>query len=215
MFGRPARDAKHSMSQLIAMHRPSDDPSDFVPVQFYGYRSLLLFKLVKEIPLPPWAGLLVARLLANSLVIGGLHHSDAASPAKTLRILPGAGEGPPVVHFDYRTPESEQRLRAAREAEVARLLRGLGLLPLMRFSPGQASSIHYAGTIPLLRDSSEIAQDERFGTHANGRLAGTRNVYVGDGSSWRHLPAKGLTFTLMANARRIAECVAADLDVGR
>jgi hypothetical protein len=34
---------------------------------------------------------------------------------------------------------------------------------------------------------------------------------VGDSSTWRHLPAKGLTFTLMANAIRVAEHLLRDL----
>jgi hypothetical protein len=211
LLGRPVKDRKHSMSQLTAIYAPADDPADFVSAQLYGYRSLLLFKLVKEIPLPPWAGLLVSRVLANSLVIGGLHHSDSASPDKTLRILPHSGDGPPEVRFDYRTSAEEQRRRDDRERAVARLLRGLGLLPIMRLSPGAASSIHYAGTIPVLDDATHDGRDGRWGTLRTGRLAAARNVYVGDSSSWRHLPAKGLTFTLMANARRVADCVGADL----
>jgi hypothetical protein len=39
---------------------------------------------------------------------------------------------------------------------------------------------------------------------SNGRLHGTSNVYVADGSGFTYLPAKGLTFTLMANAHLAA-----------
>ena len=39
-------------------------------------------------------------------------------------------------------------------------------------------------------------------------------MYVGDSAGWRSLPAKGLTFTLMANAVRVAERVVADLKGG-
>ena len=37
----------------------------------------------------------------------------------------------------------------------------------------------------------------------DGRLRGTRAVYLGDGSVFPWLPAKGLTFTLAANADRV------------
>jgi len=39
-------------------------------------------------------------------------------------------------------------------------------------------------------------------------LRGTRCVHVADASPWRYLPAKGLTLTLMAGARRVGELVA-------
>jgi hypothetical protein len=35
-------------------------------------------------------------------------------------------------------------------------------------------------------------------------------VYLGDGAAWNFLPAKGLSFTLMANALRIADRVSRD-----
>jgi hypothetical protein len=38
-------------------------------------------------------------------------------------------------------------------------------------------------------------------------LHGTRNVYVADGSGFKYLPAKGITFSLMANAHVTAENV--------
>ena len=40
-----------------------------------------------------------------------------------------------------------------------------------------------------------------------GTLHGTREVFVADGSAFRYLPAKGLTFTLMANADRVASAM--------
>lgn len=62
--------------------------------------------------------------------------------------------------------------------------------------PGQG--IHYAGTLP------HASSPGRYQLHADGRLEGTRSVYVCDGSCFPHLPARNLTFTIMANAHRIA-----------
>jgi choline dehydrogenase-like flavoprotein len=205
-LGRPAGDRRHSLSQLVAMFAPPDDPHDVVSVQLYGYRSLLLFKLVKELPLPPWAGLLVARLLVDSLVIAGIHHSDAPHAGKSVRLASPAGDGFPAMHFDFTPTPEETRLRRSRERALSRLLLRLGVLPFGRIDPGAASSIHYAGTLPLRE-----AGDEPFATLPDGRLRGAPRVFVGDSSTWRHLPAKGLTFTLMANAIRVAEHLLRDL----
>jgi hypothetical protein len=206
MLGRPARDRRHSLSQLIAIYAPPEAPDDVVSAQLYGYRSLLLFKLAREMPLPTWAGLLVARLVVNALVIVGLHHSDAPGPGKTLQLRRPHGDEPPVMHFDYAVTREEEARRRRRERDLARLLLRLGVVPYGRISPGAASSIHYAGTLPIRERAGE-----RFTTRDDGRLWAAPHVYVGDSAGWRHLPAKGLTFTIMANALRVAQHVLRDL----
>jgi hypothetical protein len=206
MLGREAIDRRHSLSQLVAICAPQDAPDDVVSAQFYSYRSLLLFKLVKEIPLPAWAGLQIARLVMSSLAIVGIHHSDASHAGKTLRILPHAADGLPEVRFDFRPSEEEQWRRRRREGVLVRQLLRLGVVPYAKLSPGLASSIHYAGTLPVC-----ATPELPFASRRDGRLWAAPHVYVGDSAGWRFLPAKGLTYTIMANARRVAEHVLRDL----
>ena len=68
-------------------------------------------------------------------------------------------------------------------------------------SPGEG--IHYAGTLPM-SDSPG-----RYQLHRDGRLEGTRSVYVCDGACFPRLPAKNHTYTIMANAHRIATGIGA------
>jgi choline dehydrogenase-like flavoprotein len=51
----------------------------------------------------------------------------------------------------------------------------------------------------------------RYQTGPDGRLAGTHNVHIVDGACISRLPAKNLTFTIMANALRIGRIMAAEL----
>lgn len=53
ILGREVADRRHSLSQLVAIYKPEEAAEEVMTAQFYSYRSLLLFKLVKEIPLPP------------------------------------------------------------------------------------------------------------------------------------------------------------------
>ena len=46
-------------------------------------------------------------------------------------------------------------------------------------------------------------EDKPLTTEPSGRLRGLRVVYIADGAAFAYLPAKGPTFTLMANAHRI------------
>jgi choline dehydrogenase-like flavoprotein len=206
MLGREASDRRHSLSQLVAICAPREAPEDVVAAQFYSYRSLLLFKLVKEIPLPAWAGLQIARLVMSSLAIVGIHHSDAPHPGKSLRIAPRAGAELPEVRVEFQPSESEESLRRRRERTLVRELLRLGVVPFAKLSPGLASSIHYAGTLPIRAEP-----DLPFASRRDGRLWAAPHVYVGDSAGWRFLPAKGLTYTIMANARRVAEHLLRDI----
>jgi len=207
MLGRKAMDGRHSLSQLVAIWAPRDEPDDVVSAQIYAYRSLLLFKLVKEIPLPAWAGLQIARLVMSSLAIVGVHHSDAPHPGKTLRIAARTNFDLPEVRIEFQPSELETALRRRRERMLARELLRLGVVPFARLSPGLASSIHYAGTLPV-----RAGPDLPYASRRDGRLWGAPRVYVGDSASWGFLPAKGPTYTIMANARRVAEHVLRDLE---
>jgi choline dehydrogenase-like flavoprotein len=44
-------------------------------------------------------------------------------------------------------------------------------------------------------------------TYVDGRLAGMKFVYVADAATFPTLPAKNHSFTIMANAMRIADAV--------
>jgi choline dehydrogenase-like flavoprotein len=59
-------------------------------------------------------------------------------------------------------------------------------------------SVHYSGTLPMSASGDGA-------TDANCRSREFSNVYVVDGSTFPFLPAKNLTFSLMANAVRVAE----------
>ncbi len=206
ILGREVDDRRHSLSQLVAIYKLEEAADDAMTAQFYSYRSLLLFKLVKEIPLPPWAGLLITRLLVNSLVIVGIHHSDSPSPNKNMWLLASEENVLPELRFDYVASSEEEVTRRRRENRLIRLFARLGLIPLSILWPGAASSIHYAGTVPFASRGGE-----EWGVTPSCRLLRTSNVYIGDSATWCYLPSKGPTFTQMANALRVAEKVDADL----
>jgi len=60
------------------------------------------------------------------------------------------------------------------------------------------ASVHYAGTLPMADGGGD------FTTDRTGRCRPFENLLFADGSTFPSLPAKNLTFTLMANATRMA-----------
>jgi choline dehydrogenase-like flavoprotein len=60
-------------------------------------------------------------------------------------------------------------------------------------------SIHYAGSLPFSNT------EELYRLAPNGKLYGTKNIYIADASGFSYLPGKGLTLSLMANAHLVAK----------
>jgi choline dehydrogenase-like flavoprotein len=104
------------------------------------------------------------------------------------------------VRIEVRPRAESRAILRALLARLSRLRRPLGLWPV----PGLVKSTpfgfhgHLAGTLPMRASPGPLESD------AEGRLAGTRRVFVVDTAAFPTLPAQNLTFTAMANARRVA-----------
>ncbi|MBM3785298.1 MAG: NAD(P)/FAD-dependent oxidoreductase [Acidobacteria bacterium] len=203
MLGRPAAGRRHSLAQFGGVLLDSAQDGIDGVFQMYSYRSLLLFKLVKEMPLPPQLGLLVARALVTSMAIFGIFFRDRMSESKCMELVEGGTPERPGLRFTYNPPETEKAWRRACESEFRAALLRSRCVPIGKVDPGPAGSIHYAGTIPF---DNPVNPGVR--TLPDGTIDGLPNVYSGDSASWNTLPAKGLSFTLAANAIRVAELVA-------
>ncbi len=73
-------------------------------------------------------------------------------------------------------------------------------LPQLCKFPIAGSSIHYAGSLPMQKKVKNC-----YETDINGKLAETDSVYIIDAANFPYLPSKNHSFTMMANAMRIAE----------
>lgn len=199
MLGRPIAAHKPSFSPLILYHEPRGADDEVLQAAFFSYRSLLLFKLVNEAPLSIRDARRIMHELLSSFTIAGVHHADHGDRDRWVQLVPDdASPTGDALRAEYRLRADEERGNAGREALLARTLRRLGCFPLKTIRTPHGASIHYGGTLPVARDEAP------FTLRPDGRLAGTRRVFVADGSGLRYLPAKGITLTLMANAHRVA-----------
>ena len=195
-LGASGDDARHSQAQACVVFR---DPADgHVTVgHVYSYRSLLAFKLLRESPLAHREGVRVVRELMPSLAILLLQHADTPSSEKRCVLRRAPDGGPDVLEIHYALAPEERRRADLVERHILRHFRLLGCYCIRRVRAGHAASVHYAGTLPMTDRGTDLT------TTPDGRLRPTRGVYVADGSVFPHLPSKGLTFTMMANANRI------------
>ena len=142
----------------------------------------------------------IFKWLQSAFVIAGIHHPDSYSENKKLWLekSPESKTGD-LLHIDFNYSTEDKNKHLKREKVIRKALKKMGVYPIKRIDPGAGSSIHYGGSLPF------STKDEPGKSHESGRLYGTSNVYSVDGSSFRYLPAKGITFSIMANAHRVSK----------
>ncbi|MFN5182070.1 MAG: hypothetical protein ACK5D5_03490 [Bacteroidota bacterium] len=200
LTGKKIMRNKTGLAQLSVFHDKDLFHDDIAMASIYSYRSLFLFRLMNNIPLNYQDGKELIRFLLSGMVIMGIHHPDSFDNNRFLerKVNQNSLTGDDF-KMEFTLDEERKNNLIQREKLFKSLMRSLGAWALKRVDPGMGSSIHYAGTLPF-NDSGK-----KFTLGKNGRLNGTQSVFVADSSGFNYLPAKGLTFSLMANAHTVAE----------
>ncbi|HUQ67087.1 MAG TPA: NAD(P)/FAD-dependent oxidoreductase [Flavitalea sp.] len=198
-IGKAPSTKRTSTAQVCIFYDKDDNAGDMPMASLYPYSSLMLFRLIKESPLNYKASMKILKHLHPAIVVAGIHHPTERTKEKYIFIYEDnstlTGDKLKVV---YTLNQDEKSIMRKNEHKFAKVLRQLGCLPFKKTIAPSGASVHYAGTIPF-NDS-----DSPLSLSAAGLLSGTKNVYVSDASGFRYLPAKGATFTIMANAHNTA-----------
>ena len=128
-----------------------------------------------------------------------LHDTRRHDSFVTLDDAPDDIAAPLLVQY---TPPADEPGRLKRELRrIRKALRMLGCVvpPFMTHIRPMGASVHYAGTLPMTTVPTP------FTTSRDGRSHDFDNLFFVDGTTFPFLPAKNVTFTLMANAARIAD----------
>lgn len=204
-LGRGAEKRKLGFTQLSLFYDIKGTNEDVSVSSLYSYQSLMLFRLIRHIPLNFADARVITQYLMSGLVIMGIHHPDKPSKDKFIQLNKDVATlTGDHLRAHYTSSRSEQREHRRREKMYLKAMRKMGTFGLKIMDPGNGASIHYAGTLPY------SDKKERHHLDPSGRLHFTKSVYVADSSGFKYLPAKGLTFSLMANAHIVAENVVSD-----
>lgn len=200
-FGQAGPRNRTSLCQLILLDDELRQGLNAGLAQLYSYRSLQLFKLLGSLPLSTPEALRVLSVLAPALVIADIRFPAFRSEASTLMLRE---DNTVEIACAVSDEERSQRIRSWKR--FRRAFRKLGIPALKNMWLPEASSSHYAGTIPVSDDPAlPLSADPE------GKVRQCRNLWVADASLFAVLPAKPHTLTIMANARRIGKSVAANL----
>lgn len=203
-LGKKGPAARSSLCQLFMIDGAVHGGPDSGCAQLYSYRSLLLFRLLGNAPLPVPEALGLLSMYAPSLMIADIRFPGLprAGQHLTLRRSEDA-RGVLDIHFTPGRTHVE-RLSLKR---ITRAMRMTGLLPVKIMDLPEGSSSHYAGTVPVA-DGRTLP----LSSDTDGRVNGSGKVFVADASMFRTLPSLPHTLTIMANARRIGGIVGKTLN---
>ncbi|MCH8806192.1 MAG: GMC family oxidoreductase [Planctomycetes bacterium] len=185
---------------LLAMGLRGDEPKDYIHGQITCLTTALVHPIIQKIPLDLRTAVFVFRNARAGLGLLNVNFRDTRREGNAITLEPDGNGGRSLVVNYTAEPSEKRRIRQAmRRARKA--LRRLGCL----VAPGavriraKGASVHYAGTLPMSNER------RRFTTSKYGESHDFENLYIVDGSTFPFLPAKNITFTLMANAVRIAD----------
>ncbi len=178
------------------------DPAHYVHGQITTLKTAMVHPVIQSLPLDLRSATAVFRLLRSALGIANVNLHDTRRETCTASFEPGAegGGASGTLRLRYAGPpdDAEQIATAVRRMKAA--LRRLGCLvpPGMTHVRPKGASVHYAGLLPMGRSGAPLTAT------ADCRSTDFANLWLADGITFPFLPAKNVTFTLMANAVRVA-----------
>ncbi len=202
LIGAPYAPARYQYHQL-ALGLTEPDPKAYIHAQITSLTTGLIHPIVQRLPLDLRTATAVFRHVRAALGIANvnLHDNRRAENYVQLSAGPSASASALEIHYVPDAEEPERIRRAL--ARTSRALRKLGcIVPtgMAEIRP-MGAGVHYAGTLPMSRARRPLTTAPSCQSHD------FENLYIVDGASFPFLPAKNITFTLMANAVRVAEHV--------
>ena len=202
LIGRETEKKRMSFAQLVMFHDWDGTNSDVAVAALHSYRSLLLFKAIKEAPLNYQDSRIIMQYLQSGISIAGIHQPETGSEHKYIELVKDHNSVTGDKLKAHYSHSNDEKIKfKIREKKYMKALRSLNCYPLRKIHLNNGSSIHYGGTLPFSMNA------EPYTLSPDGRLSGFQNVFAADGSGFKYLPAKGITFSLMANAHNVAKNV--------
>lgn len=196
-LGRPFS-ADTYQYHLLGLGLDTGDGATYVHGQITTLKTALLHPIIQRLPFDLATSTAVMRAVHGALGLVNLNFHDTRRAANTVTLGDDGG-----LRLRYAPPDDEPaRIREA----LGRVRRALWRLncvipPGMVHLRPMGASVHYAGTLPMTREAAP------FTASAACVSRDYPNLHLVDGATFPFLPAKNLTFTLMANAARAASMV--------
>lgn len=186
---------------LLGIGLETSDPRDYVHCQVTTLTTALAHPIVQRIPLDLATARRFLQQIRGALGIVNINLRDTRRKENYVELADSGGPDPILeINYSPEAEEEEERVRGA-VSRIKRALRTLGCIAPSRMLEirEMGSGVHYSGTLPMCDGGGPWTTNQYGGSRR------FENLHVVDGSTFPRLPAKNITFTLMANAIRVAE----------
>lgn len=199
MLGRPYSPASYQYHQL-AFGLQQDAPKHYVHGQVTTLKTGAAHPVIQSLPLDLKTSSSVFRALRSGLGVANLNFADTRRAGNYLTLKEDGGEWPMLMARYRAAPDEAAEIKSVLR-KVGRFFAGIGapFVPGMTHVRPVGSGVHYGGTLPMSAEQRPWTVSERGQSHDYA------NLYVIDGATFPFMPAKNVTFTLMANAVRVAD----------
>jgi choline dehydrogenase-like flavoprotein len=200
MIGYPWKANSYQYHQLT-MGVESERPEEYIHSQITTLKTAMVHPIVQRIPMDFKTSLDVFRSIHAALGIVNVNLHDTRREENYITLKNEKNSSIKSTIIKYKPINGEAELISKALKTVKKSLRALGCiaLPMMTHIRPKGASVHYAGTIPM----SKVR--EPYKTSPYCQSYDFENLYIVDGTTFPFLPAKNITFTLMANAIRVAD----------
>ena len=160
----------------------------------------MLHPVIEKFPFDLRTSLYLFRNLHAALGVVNVNFHDTRRDDNYLSLDVAGDARRPALVIHYTPPAGETARISANLRRLRKALWRLGCVvpPGMVHVRPMGASVHYAGTLPMSTTVRPHTVSPACRSHD------FDNLYIADGASYPFLPAKNITFTLMANAARVA-----------
>jgi hypothetical protein len=186
----------------LAFGVDGDTPREYRHGLITTLKTALYHPIIQNIPFDLKTSIFLFRNLHAALGLVNLNFHDTRRNENFMTLEIAQNALRPALRVNYTPPAHEASLIHKAIKKVKKALGRLKCIvpPGMVHVRPMGASVHYSGTIPMSRSNSDYTTSEYCQSHD------FNNLYIVDGTTFPFLPAKNITFTLMANAVRVAEC---------
>lgn len=199
LIGQPYNPDTYQYHQLAIGICP-EDPKEYVHALITTLKTALMHPILEKLPCDLRTAISVVRNVHCALGIINVNLHDTRREGNSVTIEPDRSTGESRLLVRYR-PDHRQKAQIAQVlTTIKSLLWKVGCIvpPGMVHVRPMGASAHYAGMLPMSNDKRP------YTTSKYGQSHDFENLWIADGATFPFLPAKNITFTLMANAIRIA-----------
>lgn len=198
MIGKPYNPDTYQYHQL-AIGIETEKPKEYIHGQITSLKTALMQPALQTMPLDYKTAIFLGKNLHSALGVFNINFHDYRRDDNFISIIKDKNNT--TLQINYKPDREEKdRIKFAIK-KVKKFLSKVGAI----VPPGQShirpmgASVHYSGTIPISKKKEPLTVNE------NCKSNDFENLYFVDGTSFPFLPAKNLTFSLMANAARVAD----------